>query len=201
VTLFVRNLRLYFDCAIQKSDKLDSDGILGIGVICQNGRDVKRLAFNIGRGTVNHGEYVGLFLALSEILQVERGGTLFESVTVYGDSQVVIRQMTGEYEIKNPGLLCMAFECCALCDLIKSPIRFQWIPREQNTEADTLSKRGLLLPEIDFWVCAESDWAAVFESIQQSKDNYSSLRYIRGERSRQFHFTILGWPNLVKDDI
>lgn len=64
-------------------------------------------------------------------------------LAVYGDSQLVIRQMRLEWQI-NDGKPYSPFARQALALRIKFPnISFEWLPRELNTKADALSKGKL----------------------------------------------------------
>lgn len=67
-----------------------------------------------------------------------------KEVIIYGDSKLVIEQMSGNWKIK--GGLYIPFAKRALeilCTFRKMPT-LQWIPHEQNTIADELSKAQLL---------------------------------------------------------
>ncbi len=62
---------------------------------------------------------------------------------VKGDSQLVIKQMSGDWSVKAENLKrfnkrCM--ELAALISCIGISVKFNWIPREQNAECDAMSK-------------------------------------------------------------
>lgn len=85
----------------------------------------------------NYAEYLGLNLALSWLSLKE-----FSSVTIYGDSLMVIKQMSGQYKIK-PGKLYSELGLLTRekKDALKTKgsLSFKWIPRERNKEADLLT--------------------------------------------------------------
>jgi ribonuclease HI len=89
--------------------------------------------------TNNVAEYVGAIRALEWL----RGRAYKGVVVAYGDSQLVIRQMSGEYEVRAEHLR-------PYHDLLQRratafvEVRFVWVPRTENTEADALSKRALI---------------------------------------------------------
>ncbi|EQD47952.1 ribonuclease H [mine drainage metagenome] len=62
---------------------------------------------------------------------------------IRGDSQLVIRQSTGEYAVRTAHLKPLHLR---LMELTRGfdRVRFRWVPREQNQRADGLSKQGLL---------------------------------------------------------
>ena len=65
-----------------------------------------------------------------------------QDLVVYGDSQLVIKQVNGEWLINSQGLV-------PLCKTVRelraqiARVRLCWIPREENGEADALSKRAI----------------------------------------------------------
>jgi ribonuclease HI len=87
--------------------------------------------------TNNQAEYTGLIHGLH--CAALRG---VRELTVYGDSELVVKQMRGEYKVKNPVLQEMKTRAAALAD--KFPmVTFHWIERAKNTKADELSKRAM----------------------------------------------------------
>jgi ribonuclease HI len=88
--------------------------------------------------TNNVAEYVGAIRALEWLLAHDFRGI----VVIVGDSQLVIRQMQGEYEVKAEHLKAYHDFLTRLSQEF-SEVRFEWVPREQNIEADRLSKEAL----------------------------------------------------------
>ncbi|MHB1866510.1 MAG: ribonuclease HI [Thermoplasmata archaeon] len=89
--------------------------------------------------TNNVAEYVGAIRALEFLARSGYSGP----VEIRGDSQLVIRQSTGEYAVRTAHLKPLHDR---LMELTKSfeEVRFRWVPREENQRADALSKQGLL---------------------------------------------------------
>lgn len=58
---------------------------------------------------------------------------------VRGDSQLVIRQLTGEWACRATNLIPLRARCWQLLDQIGVAWRAEWIPRDHNTQADALS--------------------------------------------------------------
>ncbi len=58
------------------------------------------------------------------------------------DSKLVVEQMSGRWQIKNPGLRPLAAEAAALVRPFES-VRFTWVPREQNRAADALANAAM----------------------------------------------------------
>jgi ribonuclease HI len=87
------------------------------------------------RATNNVAEYVGAIRALEFLASVGYRGP----VLVFGDSQLVIRQMSGEYEVRAEHLRPYHQHLGALVARI-GDVEFAWVPREENQRADELSK-------------------------------------------------------------
>jgi ribonuclease HI len=98
---------------------------------------MERIHRGIGEATNNVAEYRALLLAL------ERAQTLgYTDIEVYSDSELLVRQLQGRYQVKNPALK----ELYAVArERIARYRRFgiQHVPREQNAEADALANRGI----------------------------------------------------------
>jgi ribonuclease HI len=90
------------------------------------------------RATNNVAEYVGAIRALEYLVAREYHGT----VVVFGDSQLVVRQMSGEYDVRAEHLRPYHEHLEALAARL-GEVRFTWVPREENTRADALSQRAL----------------------------------------------------------
>ncbi len=91
------------------------------------------------RSTNNVAEYVAAIRALEWLREQGYAGP----VSVRGDSQLVIRQIRGEYEVKAEHLLAYRSRLEQLAREFHA-VEFQWIPREENQRADALSKEALL---------------------------------------------------------
>ncbi len=63
-----------------------------------------------------------------------------DTLTIRGDSQLVIKIMNNEWKAKKPHLQRLAADCrTALKTLDVGHIELEWIPREQNSHADALA--------------------------------------------------------------
>lgn len=88
--------------------------------------------------TNNVAEYTGVLKALEWALS---NGLSDETVHVRGDSELVIRQLKGEYKVKSPSIVGLFKRVRELITQFSS-ISFQWVPREKNREADALTNRA-----------------------------------------------------------
>ncbi|HRN96680.1 MAG TPA: ribonuclease HI family protein [Candidatus Levybacteria bacterium] len=93
----------------------------------------------IGETTNNVAEYTGVVKALEWILK----HTTPTSLSVILDSELVARQLSGIYKIKNENLKKYYLSIKELERDIHCPITFSSVPRNQNKEADALVNAAL----------------------------------------------------------
>ncbi len=91
----------------------------------------------IGNTTNNVAEWKGLIFGLAE---ANRLGA--RDVTVRGDSQLVIRQMTGQYRVKQPHLKPLHEEASRLASAF-TKVQYIHNTREHNTLADKLANLAM----------------------------------------------------------
>jgi len=115
---------------------LGNPGHMGIGIVVyRDGIIVEELSEYIGSGTNNFAEYSAVIKALETAHGM--GDT---DVHIKTDSQLIVRQLNGEYKVKDPGLKPLHERAVRLCKGLA--VHFEHIPREKNDEADRLSKEG-----------------------------------------------------------
>jgi len=86
------------------------------------------------QATNNVAEYTGLIKALEWLLDQKISG----SVLVRGDSDLIIKQVKGEYKVKSPLLAPLHRQAVDLLDQLPEAT-LEWIPRERNADADRLT--------------------------------------------------------------
>jgi probable phosphoglycerate mutase len=91
----------------------------------------------LGVATNNVAEYHGLLTALK--WAVEHGQ---RNVRIRADSELLIKQMRGEYRVKHPGLQPLSARARLLVAELDSVV-FEHVRREFNKEADRLSNLGM----------------------------------------------------------
>jgi ribonuclease HI len=116
---------------------LGNPGPSGIGVVICGGADGPvRIAKWIGRQDNNVAEYVALMEALQYAVARKA-----QKLHVYSDSEVVVRQMTGEYVCRSPRLYSLHWTCRKLARSLAFTISH--VPRESNAEANGLAQAAL----------------------------------------------------------
>ena len=110
-------------------------GPAGAGaVILKGGKEVGHVSKYLGEQTNNFAEYEALILALDKAAKLFKSP--LEAVTVYMDSELIVKQMKGEYRVKNPELK-KQHERVRLLIMKSFPsITFEHVRREKNTVAD-----------------------------------------------------------------
>jgi len=114
-------------------------GPAGAGVVIRtdDGRLIHEGGYFLGRQTNNQAEYTGLIRALE---RAARCGD--QPLTIYSDSELLVRQITGEYRVKNPGLQELYYEVQKL--LIRVSVwKIRHVRREQNSRADELANLAM----------------------------------------------------------
>lgn len=106
-------------------------------VATPEGEVIERSGEAIGEATNNVAEYRALLLG------IERARALGASeLELVGDSELVVRQVRGEYRVKDAGLRPLHAQVRAALDEVA-----EWsirnVPREQNAEADALVNETL----------------------------------------------------------
>jgi len=114
-------------------------GEAGLGALIEDedGQVLARLARYLGRATNNHAEYAALIDALKGALELGAG-----EVAVHADSELVVKQVRGEYRVKHPELKPMHAEVMGLLSRFED-YEIKYIPRERNKEADALANEAI----------------------------------------------------------
>jgi ribonuclease HI len=114
-------------------------GPAGYGVLLENGRGraVRRCWGFLDRATNNVAEYNGLILALEQAIALGK-----RHLEVYTDSELMQRQLTGVYKVRQPHLRELFGRASQLISRLDG-FRIEHVRREQNREADRLANRAM----------------------------------------------------------
>lgn len=114
-------------------------GPAGIGVVVSaaDGTPLVTLGRFIGRATNNVAEYRALITAMEEALKLGA-----KRVIIRGDSELIIKQMRGEYRVKNPDMKALYDEAQALIRDFEQA-RIEHNLRHKNELADTLANLAM----------------------------------------------------------
>ncbi|HUB27578.1 MAG TPA: ribonuclease HI family protein [Tepidisphaeraceae bacterium] len=114
-------------------------GPAGIGVVitASDGTPLVTLGRFIGAATNNVAEYTALIVGLEQL-----AGLGARRIVIRGDSELIIKQMRGEYRVKNPGLRPLYEKANSLLAKFESS-RFEHNFRESNEMADKLANLAM----------------------------------------------------------
>jgi ribonuclease HI len=90
--------------------------------------------------TNNVAEYTALAKALEWL--IANGLNNSGRVEVKGDSQLVVKQLRGEYKIKSQRIIPLYRQVLLLQSRFPDGVEIRWVPREENKEADSLTNRA-----------------------------------------------------------
>src|SRR5437764_13838082 len=111
-------------------------GPAAVGIVIADGDEKITIAKFIGHQDSNVAEYVALMEALQYAIARKA-----RRLHVFSDSQVVVRQMTGEYACQSPRLYSLNWTCLKLARSLTFTIAH--VPREHNREAHHLAKSAV----------------------------------------------------------
>lgn len=97
---------------------------------------VERGAY-LGVATNNFAEYHGLLAGLEAALEFNSSAL----IEVRMDSKLVVEQMSGRWKIKHPDMRKLALDASKLAPAGR--VQYQWIPRAENSLADSLVNEAL----------------------------------------------------------
>ena len=113
-------------------------GPAGYGVrIERDDGTVEEMKQSLGVATNNVAEYRGLLAALTWAVRAGIG-----RLHVRSDSELLVKQMRGDYRVKNPGLQPLWEEARRLVRQI-GDVRFEHVRRELNKDADRLANEAM----------------------------------------------------------
>ena len=114
-------------------------GPAGAGVCIRDasGETIAEVVQYLGEATNNVAEYSALVAGLERAREL--GAT---DVLVRSDSELLVRQMRGEYRVRNPGLRELATRAHELARAFDR-VEYVHVRREQNREADRLANLAI----------------------------------------------------------
>ncbi len=129
-------LKIYIDGAAR-----GNPGPAGIGVVVMNseGHILREIKEYIGPATNNIAEYRAAVKALQ--IASRLGG---EKLDIFCDSELIVRQIKGEYKVKDEKLRDLCKEVKALEKKFQE-VNIELVPRERNKQADKLANIAINL--------------------------------------------------------
>jgi len=136
----MRRLVIYADGAVR-----GNPGPAGIGVVIENerGRVLKEVSQFVGHKTNNQAEYIALIQGLEAAAEYQA-----DAVQVRLDSELLVRQLRGEYKVKSPLLKPLRNKVQKLLARYKV-VGIEHIERQYNRAADRLANRAIDAAPLD----------------------------------------------------
>ena len=127
-------VRVYSDGAARGNPGKSGAGAV---LVDPSGQVIDKLGKFLGTQTNNYAEYMGLLLGLRRARALG-----VREVEVFADSELMIRQLGGRYQVKSPTLKPLYDEAVRLLNDF-SRVKLVHVPREMNKVADEMSNRAI----------------------------------------------------------
>jgi ribonuclease HI len=127
-------LRVYSDGAARGNPGLSGAGAV---LVEPSGQVVDRIGKFLGVQTNNYAEYMGLLIGLRRAKDLG-----VREIEVFADSELMIRQLGGRYQVKSATLRPLYEEAVKLLNDF-SRVKLVHVPREMNKAADEMSNRAI----------------------------------------------------------
>lgn len=115
-------------------------GQAGSGAIvvdAASGELLAELGHYVGIASNNVAEYKAMIMGARKALEIDPDADLH----IRMDSKLVVEQMSGRWKIKHPDMAVLAAEAREV--LTGTPVRFEWIPRLENSRADKMANLAM----------------------------------------------------------
>jgi ribonuclease HI len=107
--------------------------------IARDGQPIIEEAGRLGRVTNNQAEYAALVRALEHAIRLGPQNRLL----IHSDSELMVKQMRGEYKVKNEDLRDLYDQARGLVRKFAGSVSFKHVRREHNRRADELCNEAL----------------------------------------------------------
>ena len=125
---------LYTDGASRGNPGPSGAGVL---LLDERGRPLLELNRFLGNATNNEAEYQALIAGLEAAERLE-----LSQLRIFLDSELVVKQLNGEYQVRNPRLQPLFDEVASRLQRLSS-YAIMYVPRERNQEADRLANEAV----------------------------------------------------------
>ena len=135
-------------------------GPIGIGSILKLADgEIHTISKECGYGTNNEAEYSALIALLKQAIDLD-----VKELQIHGDSQLVVNQVAGKWEVHSDGLRPLRDTAQDLMRRIPK-VELKWVRRDKNKEADALSSAALCRSTMDEEGCEPGSRAAKSHAV------------------------------------
>ncbi|MFH1315486.1 MAG: ribonuclease HI family protein [Candidatus Uhrbacteria bacterium] len=103
----------------------------------QDGEVIATASKYMAHATNNQAEYTAIIIGLEKAKEIKA-----EEVEMFMDTELAVKQLNGEYKVKNPGLAKLFVQVLNLIHEFEK-VTFTHVPRQHNAEADALVNRTI----------------------------------------------------------
>ena len=128
---------LYIDGACEFDNNYEPINAGIGGLLKLDGKVIFSFSENIGKKTNNEAEYLALLKGIEICIQSN-----ILNLLIHSDSELVVKQINGDYKVKNERMITLHKKTLDLLSNLKS-WKIIHVLRDKNIEADELSKEGL----------------------------------------------------------
>ena len=117
-------------------------GTSAVGIVINDeyDKEIMTLGKYIGECTNNVAEYTALIESVKLLKELNEP---FEEINFFCDSELIVKQIRGEYKIKNKDLINLSLEFWKEIKSLNKKFSIRHIPREENKTADLLANKAL----------------------------------------------------------
>ena len=117
-------------------------GTAAVGIVINDeyDKEIMTLGKYIGECTNNVAEYTALIESVKLLKELNEP---FEEINFFCDSELIVKQIRGEYKIKNKDLINLSLEFWKEIKSLNKKFSIRHIPREENKTADLLANKAL----------------------------------------------------------
>lgn len=133
----MKKIKIYTDGASRGNPGNASIGIL---ITDEDGNELKTFGKYIGKATNNTAEYTALIESVKLLKDSEFE---FDGVDFFSDSELMVKQLNGDYKIKHQDMIALAIEFHKSIRSLNKPFTITHIARSQNAVTDKLANKAL----------------------------------------------------------
>ena len=118
----------------------------GIGIVLKDeaGKILLEAKRFLGTVTNNVAEYTALLECLNHVKELgEKRGVACTTLALHSDSELMVRQMNGEYKVKDAALKKLHSQARDFVSSSAFKFSLTHVPREKNREADALANESI----------------------------------------------------------
>lgn len=117
-------------------------GTAAVGIVIndENDKEIRTSGKYIGECTNNVAEYTALIESVKLLKELNEP---FEEINFFCDSELIVKQIRGEYKIRNKDLINLSLEFWKEIKSLNKKFSIRHIPREENKTADLLANKAL----------------------------------------------------------